>query len=150
MPVLLILLMLCLLLRAPVTMSAASASCRLFVRAVLPGLFPYMTLSLMLVSRIRRMSPGWLILLGWGGGSPTGARLLHLCSGLTEKDRIRLFITCGTMSPMFLLGTIGGWLLSPSAGVVCLVSVIAGGWLAGCIASAFAPTFNSEYRIPRS
>ena len=44
--------MLCLLLRAETAMSAASAACRLFVTAVLPGLFPYMVLSLMLVSRV--------------------------------------------------------------------------------------------------
>lgn len=148
MPVVLILLMLCLLFRAPVTMSAASAACRLFVTAVLPGLFPYMTLSLMLVSRIKRISPGLLVLLGWGGGSPTGARLLQCCPGLTQRDRLRLFITCGTMSPMFLLGTVGGWLHSPLAGIVCLLAVIAGGWLAGCIASAFVPASNAECRIP--
>jgi len=135
MPVLLISLMICLLLRTSVTMEAASAACRLFVTAVLPGLFPYMVLSLMLTSRVKRMSSGLLMMLGWGGGSPTGARLLPLCPGLTEKERLRLFITCGTMSPMFLMGTIGGWLNSTQAGVVCLISVIAGGWLAGLASS---------------
>ncbi len=138
MPVWLILLMLCLLFRAAVTMQAASAACRLFVTAVLPGLFPYMVLSLMLTSRVKRMSPGMLMLLGWGGGSPTGARLLLLCPGLTGKERIRLFVTCGTMSPMFLLGTIGGWLGSQVAGMVVLGSVLTGGWLAGMLAAMFA------------
>ena len=33
-------LLLCLLLRAETTMTAAAAACRLFVTAVLPGLFP--------------------------------------------------------------------------------------------------------------
>ena len=47
---LLALLMLCLLLRADVTMTAASAACRLFVTAVLPGLFPYMVISSTIVS----------------------------------------------------------------------------------------------------
>lgn len=150
MPIALILLMLCLLLRADVTMTAASAACRLFVTAVLPGLFPYMVLSLMLTSRVKRTSPGVLMLLGWGGGSPTGARLLPLCPGLTKHQRTRLAVSCATMSPMFLLGTVGGWLHSPLAGMVCLVSVIAGGWLAGCIAGIQARTSNSESRIPDS
>ena len=39
-----------LLLRAPETMAAAEAACALFVRSVMPGLFPYLTLSQMLVS----------------------------------------------------------------------------------------------------
>ena len=36
-----------LLLRAPETMAAAEAACALFVRSVMPGLFPYLTLSQM-------------------------------------------------------------------------------------------------------
>lgn len=134
----LILLMLCLLLRADVTMTAASAACRLFVTAVLPGLFPYMVLSLMAVSRVKRMSPMLLMLLGWGGGSPTGARLLPMCAGLPRREQVRLAVSCATMSPMFLLGTVGGWLGSPAAGAVCLISVIAGGWIAGMIAGMCA------------
>ena len=58
-----------LLLRAPETMAAAEAACALFVRSVMPGLFPYLTLSQMLVSRCGRdMQPGLLMLLGWCGG----------------------------------------------------------------------------------
>lgn len=54
-----------LLLRAPETMAAAEAACALFVRSVMPGLFPYLTLSQMLVSRCgRNMQPGMLMLLG--------------------------------------------------------------------------------------
>ena len=128
-------LMLCLLLRTETAMSAASAACRLFVTAVLPGLFPYMVLSMMLTSRLsRRMSPMLLMLLGWGGGSPTGARLLPLCPGLTRTQRLRLAVGCATMSPMFLLGTAGSWLGSPVAGGVLLVSVLLGGGGAGLLA----------------
>ena len=136
--ILLPLLMLALLLRAELTMSAASAACRLFVTAVLPGLFPYMVLSLLLTSRVRRLSPGLLMLLGWGGGSPTGARLMAASPGLTQGQRVRLAVSCATMSPMFLLGTVGGWLGSAAAGAAVLVSVIAGGWLAGSMAGAYA------------
>ncbi len=132
---LLIVLMLCLLLRSAVAMEAASAACRLFVTAVLPGLFPYMVLSLMTVSRLSaRMSPTLLMLLGWGGGSPTGARLLPLCPGLTQVQKLRLAVSCATMSPMFLLGTVGMWLESTLSGVVVLGSVIVGGWAAGVMA----------------
>lgn len=129
-------LMLCLLLRADMTMQAASAACRLFVTAVLPGLFPYMVLSLMLISRVKRPSPTLLMLLGWGGGSPTGARLLRQCPALHRREQVRLAVSCATMSPMFLLGTVGGWLRAPAAGTVALSSVVLGGWLTGLLASA--------------
>ena len=127
----------CLLLRAEAAMAAASAACRLFVTAVLPGLFPYMVLSLMLVSRVKKPSPGVLLLLGWGGGSPTGARLLGLCGGLPRREQVRLAVACATMSPMFLLGTAGAWLGSELAGAVCLLSVLLGGWLTGALAGCF-------------
>lgn len=133
MPLLLISVMLCLLLRTGTTMAAAASACHLFVTAVLPGLFPYMVLSLMLVSRVRRMSPFLVMLLGWGGGSPTGARLLPLCPGLSRRKQVRLAVSCATMSPMFLLGTVGAWLESTTAGVIVLASVIIGGWTTGII-----------------
>lgn len=148
--ILLLLLMLALLLRADVMMTAASAACRLFVTAVLPGLLPYMTLSLMAVSRVKHPSPRLVMLLGWGGGSPTGARLLPMCAGLTRREQVRLAVSCATMSPMFLLGTIGGWLDSSAAGVVCLICVIVGGWLTGLLAGTRAHTSSSEFRIPNS
>ena len=130
---LLILLMLCQLLRAGITMDAASAACRLFVTAVLPGLFPYMVLSQILVSRMKRLSPTLVMLLGWGGGSPTGAKLTAM-GNFPPQTQKRLLITCATMSPMFLLGTVGGWLESPLAGAVCLGSSILSGWVTGLIA----------------
>ncbi|MBQ8555394.1 MAG: hypothetical protein IJ438_05900 [Clostridia bacterium] len=149
MPVLLVGLMLCLLFRAGLTMDAASQACRLFVTGVLPGLFPYMVLSLMLVSRLTGAMPVWgMILLGWGGGSPTGARLLRLCPGLNRRGRVRVAVSCATMSPMFLLGTVGAWLGSTAAGVVVLVSVLAGGGAAGWMASRFAPAATPSPREP--
>lgn len=120
--------------RPATAMDAAAAACRLFVTSVLPGLFPYMTLSLMLVSRAgERVGPAALTLLGWCGGSPTGARLIRLCA-MTHRERLRTAVTCATMSPMFLLGTVGGWLNSPLAGACVLLAVLLGGWIAGRLA----------------
>lgn len=135
MRILLIGLMGALLCCAPEVMAAVSASCRLFVTAVMPGLLPYMVLSLMLASRFSRRLPAWgMLLLGWGGGSPAGARLLALDGETPRAQRIRLAVSTATMSPMFLLGTAGGWLGSPVAGMVLLFSVLLGGWLAGLTA----------------
>lgn len=138
MSVFLALMMLLLLLRSAVAMEAAAAACRLFVTAVLPGLFPFMVLSLMLVSRVKHPSPALLMLLSWGGGSPTGARLLA-DTGVSRRDRVRLAVSCATMSPMFLRGTVGGWLSSDPGGWVVLLSVLLGGWLAGRAAGRFTP-----------
>ncbi len=134
MRILLAMLMACLLLRAPLVMEAAAGACRLFVTSVLPGLFPYMTLSLLLTSRFAGRLPPWLFLLmGWGGGSPTGARLLPMVQG-GHKMRIRLAVSCATMSPMFLLGTVGAWLSSSWAGGIALAGMIASGALTGALA----------------
>ena len=130
----LIALLMLMLLRPRTVMTAAGDACALFVHSVLPGLMPYMALSLMLVSRVARMNPLLLTLLGWGGGSPTGGRLLSLCPGLTERERAVLAVRCATMSPMFLLGTIGGWLGSGVAGVCVLAGVLAGAAVAGALA----------------
>ncbi|MBQ2952338.1 MAG: hypothetical protein IJE07_02140 [Clostridia bacterium] len=123
-----------LLFRSEMAMGAVRDSCRLFVTAVMPGLLPYMVLSSMLVSRCRSLSPGLLVLLGWCGGSPTGARLAAL-SGLTGREHRFVCVAAATMSPMFLLGTCGGWLGSARAGWVLLISVLAGGAAAGAMAA---------------
>lgn len=121
--------------RAPVAMDAASAACALFVRSVLPGLFPYLVVVLMLVSRIH-VKGGWqLLLLGWAGGSPTGAKLI----AASPTGKRRLAVRCATMSPMFLLGTVSRWLNSPGAAVWIFLSVLAGGFLAGFFAGEEPP-----------
>ena len=130
----LIALLILMLLRPQTVMTAAGDACALFVRSVLPGLMPYMALSLMLVSRVTRMNSLLLTLLGWGGGSPTGGRLLALCPGLTAREQAAIAVRCATMSPMFLLGTIGGWLGSGAAGVCVLAGVLAGAAVAGALA----------------
>ena len=138
MRVLLPLLMIWMLLNPALTMDAASAACRLFVTSVMPGLFPYMVLALMLVSRMSAsLPPMGLVALGWCGGSPTGARLMRLYPG-GRKARIHVAVSTATMSPMFLLGTVGGWLGSRQAGAVVLGSVILGGWLTGLAAGRCA------------
>lgn len=124
-----------LLLRPGTAMDAVRESCRLFVFSVLPGLLPYLTLSAMLVSRCGTGTPEWLItLVAWGGGSPTGARLLSIVPGMSHRQRVRLAVSGATMSPMFLVGTCGAWLGSPAAGWVLLGSAVAGGAIAGALA----------------
>ena len=127
-----------LLLQPEAAMGAVRDSCYLFVTAVMPGLLPYLVLSAMLLSRVRGRSPWLLTLLGWCGGSPSGARLLAMTSGLTGRQRAFVSTATATMSPMFLVGTCGAWLGSARAGFVLLASVLAGGGIAGLLAGAWA------------
>lgn len=125
------LLMLTLLVRAPAAMEAARTALAMFAGDVLPGLFPYMVAAQLLVSRMgRRMTPSLLLALGWAGGSPTGARLVSLCPGLSRGEQRRVAVRCATVSPMFLWGTLGQWLASPRAALCVLAGVLLGGWLA--------------------
>lgn len=124
--------MLWLLVRPQTAIPAARDAAALFAGSVLPGLFPYMVLSLMLISRLKRPMPPWLVVLvGWCGGSPTGARLLRECPGMPAYTQRRIAVMTATMSPMFLVGTVGEWLASPRAGVCAMLAVILGGWLTG-------------------
>lgn len=124
-----------LLLRSETAMAAARAAGKLFAVSVMPGLFPYMVLALMLTSRLPASFSGTLLItLGWCGGSPTGARLLNQRPDLPVSVRRRLAVTCATMSPMFLLGTVPQWTGSPWSGICLLLSCLLGGWGAGSLA----------------
>lgn len=130
-----------LLVRSQTAMAAARAACSLFVSSVLPGLFPYMVPALMLTSRLPDNAPPFVVMLmGWCGGSPTGARLLAMRSELDASVQRRLAVTCATMSPMFLLGTVPQWLDAPETGAVLLAAALLGGWLTGLLAGKVGQT----------
>ena len=135
-----------LLLRPEVSLQAASDACTLFARSVLPGLYPYMILLLLALDRLPAGAPlPLLVALGWGAGSPCGARICAARqNSLDPRTLRRLTVCCGTMSPMFLYGTLGQWLQSPRAGLCILLAVLAGALAASALlprgsAAAFAP-----------
>ena len=118
-----------LLLRPAVVIGAASQACALFAASVLPGLYPYMILLLLLLDRLPTNAPfPALVLLGWGAGSPCGAKICAARgASLPPRQQKRLLICCGTMSPMFLYGTLGQWLRNGTAGLCILLAVLSGG-----------------------
>lgn len=64
------------LLRPEVSLQAAADACALFARSVLPGLYPYMILLLVALDRLPAQAPyPLLVALGWGAGSPCGAKI---------------------------------------------------------------------------
>ena len=115
---------------------AAEAAWRglgLWARAVAPVLGPFMACMLMLTSRING-GTALRTALGWLCGSPGGARLMQ-GMGLQGPAALRCAAMTGTMSPMFFLGTVSGWLENPATGRVILCCHILGAFLIGlCIA----------------
>lgn len=135
------------LLRPEVSLQAAADACALFARSVLPGLYPYMILLLVALDRLPAQAPyPLLVALGWGAGSPCGAKICAARQGRIDPRALRrLTVCCGTMSPMFLYGTLGQWLQSPRAGLCILLAVLAGG-----LAASAALPGSGESRQPSS
>lgn len=135
------------LLRPEVSLQAAADACALFARSVLPGLYPYMILLLVALDRLPAQAPyPLLVALGWGAGSPCGAKICAARQGRMDPRALRRFtVCCGTMSPMFLYGTLGQWLQSPRAGLCILLAVLAGG-----LAASAALPGGGESRQPSS
>ncbi len=110
---------------------AARAALFLFARAVAPVLGPFMACMLMVSSRLRGGMAA-RIGLAWLCGSPGGGRMLlliHPRGGLA----MRCAALTGTMSPMFFLGSISGWVQSSRAGALLLFCHIAGAALLGLL-----------------
>ena len=109
---------------------AAARGFSIWAAAVLPSLFPFMVCCQLLAASdaparlgapfdglMRRAlrCPGEaapLMLLGFMGGSPSGARMIasrRAEGALTRAEAERLACLTGTVSPMFLLGTLPVW-----------------------------------------
>ncbi len=132
---------------------AAVEACRLWAVAVLPSLFPFLICMLLItqslatngkgnISRLMGLPAAFLPLVGMGlaSGSPGGARLVQeLCedspAGRAALKRFALYT--GTMSPMFFVGTLGGWFCSPSLGWVMLCAHWLGAFLTGQLSRLF-------------
>lgn len=129
------------------TIQAACGACELWAKSVMPGLFPFLLIMLFLTrylpSAVGRkgaegkaagLPPGGgrLVLMGLLSGSPGGARLAQERLCLFTKHSLMCFAAyTGTMSPMFLIGTLGGWIGSHRWGAVMLCAHWLGAMAAG-------------------
>lgn len=114
---------------------AAGEALAMWGKQVLPALFPMLICMLLCTSRMS--GPIWLYVLpGWLMGSPGGARICASlpCSQMTQK---RLAALGGTMSPMFLLQVLPGYLGNPAAGVPLLCCHLGGAALTGLLLFPF-------------
>lgn len=93
---------------------SARQALRLWGLDVVPSLFPYMVLCRMLSAQLCRYGiPVSMAAVGFGllGGSPSGAAVLSgggACASM--RQMYALCALTGTISPMFLLSTVGKWM----------------------------------------
>ena len=126
---------------------AAGQALSLWARSVAPVLGPFMACMLMLTSRVRS-GRALNVLLGWLCGSPGGARLMQ-GRGLTGSSALRAAALTGTMSPMFFLGTVSGWLGDPGAGRLILACHLLGALLLGlCVRERERPAPQTPNPLP--
>lgn len=98
-----------------ICVASAGEALRVWALDVVPSLFPYMVLCRMLAGRLSAIGiPAVLSVpvLGLLGGSPSGACALSVCAQegrLASRSLHVLAALCGTISPMFFLGTIARW-----------------------------------------
>ena len=137
-----LLMMLVMLLFPDSTGGAARSALQTWALSVVPSLFPYMVLCRMLASQLAgsRLPPALLVAaLGLAGGSPSGAVTL---SGYARSDRLRrdellpLCALTGTISPMFVLNTAGGWLGNPRLSRCLLAAHLLGAALSAALVKA--------------
>lgn len=108
---------------------AAWLGLTLWARSVAPVLGPFMVCMLMLTSRVGG-GMSFRTVLCWLCGSPGGARLMQEAR-LSGLAALRAAAMTGTMSPMFFLGTVEGWLGKGGSGWLLLGCHIAGAFCLG-------------------
>lgn len=101
----------------------------LWARAVVPVLGPFMVCAVMISGRIGNGTAP-CVAAAWICGSPGGAKVFQTFQ-LKGKNALRYAAMTGTMSPMFFLGTLSGWLGNPAAGFVIFLCHITGAFITG-------------------
>ena len=95
------------------TSGAAMRAMRTWATSIVPTLFPYMVFGRLLGNSLHMLNlpaaPA-AAALGLLGGSPTGAALIvSYAPGLSSRCLFSLCALTGTLSPMFILGTMLTW-----------------------------------------
>jgi len=132
---------------------AAAEACRLWSVAVLPSLFPFLVCMLLITGSLQARAKASMnrlfglpsafcpvLALGLLSGSPGGSRLSQELSVDDPANRAglkRFALYAGTMSPMFFVGTLGGWLHSPVLGWIMLCAHWLGALLTGQLSRLF-------------
>lgn len=122
------------LLDSGTVLNAVNGAAGVFVRSVMPALFPMMVLN-GLSARLSGRERRWMTVgFCWLAGSPASAQRLE---GLWKRGEVAgrellpMAAATGVMSPLFLVGSLGGRLPNPAGGWLLLIAH----WL-GALAAA--------------
>ena len=100
------------------TADTARQALAIWATCIVPILFPYMVFSRLLCKKLSTLNlPAFPItaILGMLGGSPSGAAVIAAnAHSLSERSLFTLCALTGTVSPMFILGSIQTWVDNPS------------------------------------
>lgn len=122
-----------------VTAEAARDALRVWGLDVIPSLFPYMVISQMLSGSLsRKRFPIGITAstLGLIGGSPSGAAAIHASAEGSQLSTRSLYTLCaltGTISPFFILNTVGLWLPNDALTTALLTSHYLGALIAAAL-----------------
>ena len=127
--------MLCLILDAKTALDGAGDGIRLCIYSVVPALFPFLVLSILLTGALsggelpilrplERLcgipaGAGYLLIMGLLGGYPVGAQAIaQLCreNMLSQKDGTRMLGFCSNAGPAFIFGIAASQFTDPSVG----------------------------------
>ena len=133
--------MLALMLRFPlVVLHSARNGFDAFTNSILPTLFPYMVFCQLTGDMLTRKTslPSMIpcAVLGLLGGSPNGARIcaaMYTQGHLTRRQLHTLCALCGTISPIFILGTLENWAKQQHFGACVLLAHWLGALICGLI-----------------
>ena len=133
---------LCLFFFPEYTAATARDALEIWASDIIPTLFPYMVFCRLLCGKLRGLpipSVPAAALLGLMGGSPSGAAVISSYrSRISARALCALCALTGTISPMFLLGTVPAWIHMPELGPVLLISHwIGAAFSAVCAFAAF-------------
>ena len=113
------------LLDSGTVLNAVNGAAGVFVRSVMPALFPMMVLN-GLSARLSGRERRWMTVgFCWLAGSPASAQRLEGLrerGELPERALLPLAAATGVMSPLFLVGSLGGRLPNPAGGWLMLTA----------------------------
>ena len=129
------------LLDSGTVLDAVNGAAGLFVRSVMPALFPMMVLN-GLCARLGGREQRWMtVCFCWLSGSPASAQRLEGLwerGGLAGRELLPMAAATGVMSPLFLVGSLGGRLPNPAGGWLMLTAH----WLGALAAAGLIRLFS--------
>ena len=139
------------LLDSDTVLNAVNGAARVFVRSVMPALFPMMVLN-GLSARLSGRERRWMTVgFCWLAGSPASAQRLEGLrerGELPERALLPLAAATGVMSPLFFVGSLGSRLPNPAGGWLLLTAhwlgALAAAGLIHRLSRRFSPTEKAE------